>query len=66
MLGLRKMGETEYAKKIMKGYINCIRRGGFSECFCSKDGSGQRDRFLNWTVCVFVLFTAWLREMGEE
>lgn len=66
VLGLRKMGEYEYAKKIMKGYISCIRRGGFSECFCSKDGSGQRDRFLNWTVCVYVIFTAWLRELGEE
>ena len=66
VVGLRKLGQTEYAKKIMKGFLNCCRKGGFSECFCSMDGSGQRDRFLNWSVCVYVLFTAWLREYGEQ
>ena len=66
VVGLLKMGEIEYAKRIMKGFLACCRKGGFSECFCSKDGSGQRDRFLNWSVCVYVLFTAWLREYGEK
>lgn len=66
VVGLRKLGEIEYTKKIMKGFLTCCRKGGFSECFCSMDGSGQRDRFLNWSVCVYVLFTAWLREYGEQ
>lgn len=66
VVGLLKMGEIDYAKRIMKGFLACVRKGGFSECFCSKDGSGQRDRFLNWSVCVYVLFTQWLRKYGEE
>ena len=61
-----KMGEAGWAKRIMKAFLNCCRKGGFSECFSSADGSGQRDRFLNWSVCVYVIFTALLRQMGEE
>ena len=62
VVGLMRMKETEKARKIMNGFLTCCRKGGFSECFSSKDGSGQRDRFLNWSVCVYVLFTAWLQE----
>ena len=66
VVGLLKMGKIEYAKRIMKDFLACCRKGGFSECFSSKDGSGQRDRFLNWSVCVYVLFTTWLRQYGEK
>ena len=66
VVGLLKMGEAGWAKRIMKAFLNCCRKGGFSECFSSADGSGQRDRFLNWSVCVYVIFTALLRQMGEE
>ncbi len=66
VVGLLKMGKIEYAKRIMKDFLACCRKGGFSECFSSKDGSGQRDRFLNWSVCVYVLFTMWLRQYGEK
>ena len=64
--GLLKMGETEVARKIMNGFLACCRKGGFSECFCSKDGSGQRDRALNWSVCTYIIFTALLRELNEK
>ena len=61
--GLIRMGETDVAKKIMHGFLACCRKGGFSECFCSKDGSGQRDRALNWSVCTYIIFTALLQQM---
>lgn len=63
--GLIKMGETEVAQKIMRGFLACCRKGGFSECFCSMDGSGQRDRALNWSVCTYIIFTALLRKLGD-
>lgn len=61
--GLIRLGETELARKIMHGFIACCRKGEFSECFCSKDGSGQRDRALNWSVCTYIIFTALLQKM---
>ena len=64
VIGLLKMGEISEAKRIMHGFLACCRKGGFSECFCSKDGQGQRDRFLNWSVCVYVMFTTLLRKYG--
>ena len=64
VIGLLKMGEISEAKRIMHGFLACCRKGGFSECFCSKDGQGQRDRFLNWSVCVYVMFTMLLRKYG--
>lgn len=64
--GLLAMGETATARRIMEGFLSCCRKGGFSECFCSKDGSGQRDRALNWSVCVYIIFTALLQEMDRK
>lgn len=64
--GLLAMGETGVARRIMNGFLACCRKGGFSECFCSKDGSGQRDRALNWSVCTYIIFTALLQQLDAQ
>ena len=66
VVGLLRMGERAAARRIMNSFLACCRKGGFSECFCATDGSGQRDRFLNWSVCVYVLFTDWLRRTADN
>jgi hypothetical protein len=51
--GLKKSGETEWAKQLAKNYCEMCLKHGFPENFSALDGHPMRDMGYSWTVDVF-------------
>jgi len=51
--GLKRCGETEWAKELAVKFCEMCRQSGFAENFSSLDGRPLRDTGYSWTVDVF-------------
>jgi glycogen debranching enzyme len=64
--GLMEVGETELARKIVRGFCDMCRDHGFYENFSPVTGEGHFDPAYTWTSSVFMIFQSEFTELLTE